>query len=51
MLWDKEFKNNGKYENSHTTVKAEKPMKKYTIYYSSELESNDKKYPLVQGNG
>ena len=37
----------GKYETSHITVKTEKPMKKYTIYYPSELESNDKKYPLV----
>ncbi|MDY6227656.1 MAG: alpha/beta hydrolase [Clostridium sp.] len=37
----------GKYETSHTTVKAEKPMKKYTIYYPSELQSNDKKYPVV----
>lgn len=37
----------GKYETTYTTEKAEKPMKKYTIYYPSELESNDKEYPLV----
>ena len=37
----------GKYETSHITVKVEKPMKKYTIYYPSELESDNKKYPLV----
>lgn len=37
----------GKYKTSHITVKVEKPMKKYTIYYPSEIESGNKKYPLV----
>lgn len=38
---------NGKYETSKKTEKAEKPINKYTIYYPSEMESNDKEYPMV----
>ena len=42
-----QYLQNGKYETAHLTVKTEKPMKKYTIYYPTELESNDKKYQVV----
>ncbi len=38
---------NGKYETSKTTIKEEKPIKKYTIYYPTELKSDDKKYPMI----
>lgn len=37
----------GSYQTSHITEKTEEPMKKYTIYYPSELKTNDKKYPVV----
>ena len=36
------------------TAKAEDPIKKYTVYYPEELETSDKKYPLlivVNGTG
>lgn len=38
---------NGIYESSKTTIKVEDPIKKYTIYYPTELESGSKKYPMV----
>ena len=37
----------GKYETSKITSKEEKPIKKYTIYYPSELKNTDLKYPMV----
>lgn len=45
---------NGKYETIKKTENADKPIKKYTVYYPKELESTDKKYPmilLVNGTG
>lgn len=38
---------NGQYETSKKTVREEKPIKKYTIYYPSELEKSDMEYPMV----
>ena len=44
---EKKYLEIGKCETSKVTAKAEKPIKKYTIYYPSELESSNKKYPMV----
>lgn len=37
----------GSCETSRTTIKADGPIKKYTIYYPSELEASGRKYPMV----
>lgn len=44
---EKNYLQNGIFETSKTIAKEEKPINKYTIYYPSELESNDKEYPMV----
>lgn len=44
---EKKYLQDGKYETKKTTAKAEKPIKKYTIYYPKELETSNKKYPMV----
>lgn len=44
---EEQYLQNGLYETSKTTVKEEKPINKYTIYYPSELKSSDKSYPMV----
>ena len=44
---EKKYLQNGAYETSKETVKAEDPIKKYTIYYPSELETTDKQYPMI----
>ncbi len=44
---EKKYLQNGTYETSKETVKAEDPIKKYTIYYPSELETTDKQYPMI----
>ena len=44
----------GSYATAYITAEAEEPMKKYTIYYPSELKSTDKVYPaviMVNGTG
>lgn len=38
---------NGTYETSKKTAKAEKPINKYTVYYPSEMEIAEKEYPLI----
>ncbi len=37
----------GSYETSKTTAKAEDPIKKYSIFYPSELETTEKAYPMI----
>lgn len=37
----------GNYETGKITVRAESPIGKYTIYYPVELETTDKKYPMI----
>lgn len=44
---EKKYIQNGKYEISVKKVKADKPIKKYTIYYPTEMETENKKYPMV----
>lgn len=44
---EKKYIQNGKYEISLKKVKADKPIKKYTIYYPTEMETENKKYPMV----
>lgn len=44
---EKKYLQNGAYETSKKTVKADDPIKKYTIYYPSELETTDKRYPMI----
>lgn len=44
---EKKYIQNGKYEISVKKVKADKPIKKYTIYYPTEMETKNKKYPMV----
>ena len=44
---ESQYLQNGIFETSKTTVKEEKPINKYTIYYPSELKSSDKSYPMV----
>ena len=44
----------GPYKISHKTVKADEPIKKYTIYYPAELKKSGAKYPaviMVNGTG
>lgn len=38
---------NGTYKVEKETAKAEDPIKKYTVYFPSEMESNENKYPMV----
>lgn len=48
------FLSMGEYKISHLSVSADEPMKKYTIYYPSELKDSDRKYPaviMVNGTG
>lgn len=44
---EKKYIQNGKYEISVKKVKTDKPIKKYTIYYPTEMEIENKKYPMV----
>ena len=44
---EEKYLQNGAYKTSKETVKAENPIKKYTIYYSSGLETTDKQYPMI----
>lgn len=44
---EKKYLQTGNYETSKETIKAEDPIKKYTIYYPSEMESSEKAYPMV----
>lgn len=44
---EEQYLQNGIFKISKTTVKEEKPINKYTIYYPSELNSSDKSYPMV----
>lgn len=44
---EKKYIQNGDYEISCKKVKADKPIKKYTIYYPAEMEKENKKYPMV----
>lgn len=44
---EKKYLQNGTYETSKETVKAEDSIKRYTIYYPSELETTDKQYPMI----
>lgn len=44
---EKKYLQNGTFETSKETVKTEDPIKKYTIYYPSELEVTDKEFPMV----
>ena len=37
----------GGYETKKFTERAESPIKKYTVYYPAELETTDKKYPMI----
>ena len=44
----------GQYKTSHLSVSADEPMKKYTIYYPSELKNSVIQYPaviMVNGTG
>ncbi|WP_270277302.1 alpha/beta hydrolase family protein [Enterococcus casseliflavus] len=44
---EKKYLQNGAFETSKETVKTEDLIKKYTIYYPSELEVTDKQFPMV----
>lgn len=44
---EKKYLQNGTYEILKETVKADDPIKKYTIYYPSELETTSKQYPMI----
>lgn len=44
---EEHYLHTGGYETTHTTVSADAPIHKYTIYYPCELEENDKEYPMV----
>lgn len=44
---ESEYLQNGSYETKKLTAKAENPIGKYTIYYPAELESAEKRYPMV----
>lgn len=44
---EEKYLQNGAYEVKTETVKAEDPIKKYTIYYPSDMESGEKTYPMV----
>lgn len=44
---EQRYLQHGKYETTHTTVQAEKPMESYTIFYPNELESSNAAYPVV----
>ena len=37
----------GSFETQKYTDKADKPIKKYTVYYPKELESTDHTYPMI----
>jgi hypothetical protein len=37
----------GSYETKKTTIKAQKPIDKYTIYYPGELEKTAYQYPMI----
>ena len=37
----------GNYQTKKTTAKAGDPIKKYTIYYPEELESESRTYPMI----
>ena len=37
----------GDFETKKFTVKAEEPIKKYTVYYPTELESTFQTYPMI----
>lgn len=44
---ENKYLQNGIYEVEKETTKAVDPIKKYTIYFPSEMESNENKYPMV----
>ena len=44
---EKKYLADGTYKVKKTTADAEKPIKKYTIYYPEELENSSKKYPMT----
>ena len=44
---EKKYLADGTYKVKKTTADAEKPIKKYTIYYPEELENSSKKYPMI----
>ena len=44
---EKKYLADGTYKVKKATVDAEKPIKKYTIYYPEELENSSKKYPMI----
>lgn len=37
----------GNYETKKVTERAESPIGKYTIYYPAELETSNKRYPMI----
>ena len=37
----------GSFETQKYTDKADKPIKKFTVYYPKELESTDHTYPMI----
>ena len=37
----------GSYDTEKYTANADKPIKKYTVYYPKELESTDHTYPMI----
>ena len=41
------YLHNGEYQTKKTTAKAEDPIKKYTIYYPAELETENRTYPMI----
>ena len=41
------FLQHGGFETKKTTDKAEDPIKKYTIYYPAELETENRTYPMI----
>ncbi len=44
---ENQYLQSGSYDTSRMTVKIDKPMKRYSIYYPSELDLTDRTYPLV----
>ena len=41
------YLHSGEYQTKKTTAKAEDPIKKYTIYYPAELETENRTYPMI----
>lgn len=51
---ENKYLSSGEYKTACTSAETDEPMKKYTIYYPSELKDSDRRYPaviMVNGTG